>query len=68
MPTTIQVSEETKEVLDRYRKEVSVETYEDAITRLLRESGGDSAFGSMRGWGSWSDEDRMRYRTDEREL
>ena len=68
MSTTIQVSEETKEVLDEYRKTVGAETYEDAITRLLRSTGGDSAFGSMRGWGSWSDEDRMRYRTDEGEV
>lgn len=49
MPT-VRVSEKTKEVLDEYKKTVDAETYEDAVARLLRTSGADSAFGSMRGW------------------
>jgi len=65
MSTTIQVSEETKEVLEEYKESVGAITYEDAIAHLLRESGGDSAFGSVEGWGQWRDKDRTNYRTDE---
>lgn len=64
MPTTIQVSEETKQVLEEYKESVGAKTYEDLITHLLRQSGEDSAFGSMEGWGEWSEEDRMNTRSD----
>jgi len=65
MSTTIQVSDETKKVLEEYKESVGAETYEDLITHLLRQTGEDTAFGSMEGWGRWSEEDRMRLRSDE---
>lgn len=66
MATTVQVSEETRDRLARYKETVGADTYEEAIVRLLRAASAESAFGSMEGWGSWSDEDdRLRTRSDD---
>jgi len=62
--TTIQVTDDTKRLLDAYRTEVGAETYEDVIGHLLRTSGAESAFGSVEDWASWEDDDRMRFRTE----
>ena len=68
MATTVQVSEETRERLARYKEAVGAGTYEEAIVRLLRGSETESAFGSLRGWGSWTEEDRLTSRSDEGEV
>lgn len=65
MATTVQVSEETRDRLAQFKDTIGADTFEDAIRRLLLESGEESAFGSMEGWGSWSDADRMETRSDE---
>lgn len=65
MATTIQVTEETRDRLARYKDVAGVDTYEEAILHLLRGTEGESAFGSMRGWGSWTEADRSRTRSDE---
>lgn len=68
MATTVQVSEETRERLAQYKEAVGAATYEEAIVRLLRRTQTESAFGSMAGWGSWSEEDRFQARSDEGEV
>ncbi|MEF8839766.1 MAG: hypothetical protein V5A18_09710 [Haloarculaceae archaeon] len=68
MATTVQVSEETRDRLARYKEAVGAETYEEAIVRLLRGTESESAFGSMAGWGSWSEADRLHARSDEGEV
>lgn len=68
MPTTVQVSEETRDRLAQYKEAVGADTYEEAIVHLLRQTAEESAFGSIRGWGSWSDADRSRTRSDEGEV
>lgn len=65
MATTVQVSEETRDRLAQFKDAIGADSFEDAIRRLLRETGEESAFGSMRGWGSWSDADRMVARSDD---
>lgn len=65
MATTVQVSEDTRDRLERYKEEIGATTYEEAIVRLLRHTDTESAFGSIRGWGPWSEEDRLRTRSDE---
>lgn len=65
MATTVRVSEETRDRLDRYMESVGVTSYEEAITRLLRGTETESAFGSMPGWGRWSKLDRFRSRSDD---
>lgn len=61
-------SEETRARLARYKEAIGASTYEEAIIRLLRSTGTESAFGSMQGWGAWIDEDRLRARSDEGEV
>jgi len=68
MATTVQVSEETRQRLAQYKEVVGAETYDEAIVRLLRGTETESAFGSMSGWGGWTDEDRLRTRSDEGEV
>ena len=68
MATTVQVSEETRQRLAQYKEAVGADTYDEAIVRLLRGVETESAFGSMSGWGSWTDEDRLRTRSDESEV
>ena len=68
MATTVQVTEETRDRLARYKESLGVETYEDAIVHLLRQTDEESAFGSIRGWGSWTEEDRSPTRSDEGEI
>lgn len=68
MATTVQMSEETRERLARYKEAIGAATYEEAIVRLLRGTETESAFGSMSGWGSWSEEDRLRTRSDDGEV
>lgn len=65
MATTVQVSEETRDRLAQLKDAMGADTFDDAIRRLLRESGEESAFGSMPGWGPWSEADRMESRSDE---
>lgn len=65
MATTVQVSEETKDRLERYKESVGAATYEEAIARLLRGTETESAFGSIAGWGPWTDDDRFRARSDD---
>lgn len=65
MATTIQVSEETRERLARYKAAIEAGTYEEAILRLLRQTETESAFGSMAGWGPWTAEDRLEARSDD---
>lgn len=64
MATTIQLSETTKQNLDEYKQGVEADTYEETIADLLRRAGHDSAFGSMRGWGTWDKDDRLEARSD----
>lgn len=64
MATTIQLSETTKRSLEAYKQGTDAETYEETIADLLRRVGHDSAFGSMEGWGAWTEEDRLRTRSD----
>lgn len=68
MATTIQVSEETRARLAQYKEAIDAETYEEAVVRLLRGTETESAFGSMAGWGPWTEEDRLRARSDEGEV
>ncbi len=68
MATTVQVSEETRARLAQYKESIGAETYEEAILRLLRGTESESAFGSMAGWGSWSEADRLRARSDDGEV
>ena len=51
MPTTIQVSEETKKMLDAIKKEERVRSYDEVINRLLRPVAGvpKSIFGACKG-------------------
>lgn len=65
MATTVQVTEETRDRLARYKEAVGVETYEEAIVHLLGQTKVESAFASMQGWGSWTDDDRMLARSDD---
>lgn len=65
MATTVQVSEETRDRLAQYKEAVGADTYEEAIVHLLRQTAEESAFGSIRGWGSWTEVDRSRTRSDE---
>lgn len=68
MATTVQVSEETRERLAAYKEAVGAATYDEAIVRLLRETNAESAFGALEGWESWTEEDRLRTRSDEGEV
>lgn len=68
MATTVQVSEETRDRLAEYKEAIGAATYEVAIVRLLRETLSETAFGSMAGWGPWSESDRLRTRSDEGEV
>lgn len=68
MATTIRVSEETRKRLARYKEAVGAETLEEAIVGLLRGAVVESAFGSMLGWGAWSEEERLRARSDDGEI
>lgn len=68
MATTVQVSEETRQRLAQYKEAVGAASYDEAIVRLLRGTETESAYGSMAGWGSWTDEDRLRARSDEGEV
>lgn len=45
-----------------------VETYEEAIVRLRRGAESERAFGTMDGWGPWTDEARLHARSDEGEV
>lgn len=65
MATTVQLSQATKDRLERYKEAVGAATYEEAIVRLLRGTEAESAFGSISGWGAWTEEDRLRARSDE---
>lgn len=65
MATTVQVSKETRDRLEQYKESVGAATYEEAIVRLLRGTETESAFGSMQGWGRWSESDRLRARSDD---
>lgn len=38
-----------------------------AIARYFRRAEPESAFGCMTGWGSWTEEDRLRARSDGRD-
>lgn len=63
MSPTLRLSDEVGKRLARYREAIGVDTDEEAIRRLLRLRGTDSAFGVMAGWGSWSDADRLTDRS-----
>lgn len=65
MATTVQVSEETRARLAQYKERIGAATYEEAIVRLLRGTESESAFGSMQGWEPWTEQDRLRARSDE---
>lgn len=65
MATTIQMSQETKSRLERYKDAVGATTYEDAVISLLRGTETESAFGSVPDWEPWSSEDRLQTRSDE---
>ena len=51
MPTTIQVSEETKKMLDGLKRENGARSYDEVISRLVRPVAGvpRSIFGACRG-------------------
>lgn len=67
MTTIVRVSEETRERLTSFKEAIGAATYDEAIARLLRETNAESAFGSLEGWESWTEEDRLRARSDEGE-
>ena len=62
MATTIQVSEATKRVLERLKKEEGASSYNEVIERIVKERAGvpKSMFGSMKGKG-WKKEYRMEF-------
>lgn len=64
MTPTVQVSDETRDRLAQYKEAIGVDTYEEAIVRLLRGTETESVYASMTGWGPWTPEDRLRTRTD----
>lgn len=64
MATTVQLSQETKQQLERYKESVGATTYEDAIVRLLRGTESESAFGSIPDWEPWTETDRLETRSD----
>lgn len=68
MATTVQVSHETKDRLERYKEAIGAATYDEAIVRLLRSTETESAFGSLRGWGPWTEADRLDARSDNGEI
>ena len=51
MPTTVQVREDTRRLLDRLKREMGVSSYDEVIRRLARRRAGvpDSLFGSCSG-------------------
>ncbi len=51
MPTTIQVREDTRRLLDRLKREMGASSYDEVIKRLARRMAGvpGSLFGSCRG-------------------
>jgi predicted CopG family antitoxin len=51
MPTTVQVSAETRRLLERLKKDMGLESYDDVIGRLAKKQAGmpESLFGACRG-------------------
>jgi len=51
MPTTVQVREDTRRLLERLKREMGVSSYDEVIRRLARRRAGvpDSLFGSCKG-------------------
>lgn len=68
MTTNVPVTEETRERLASYKEAVGAATYDEAIVRLLRETNVESAFGTLEGWESGAEEDRLKARSDEGEV
>ena len=51
MPTTVQVSTETRRLLEKLKKDMGLESYDDVIGRLAKKQARmpDSLFGACRG-------------------
>lgn len=51
MPTTVQVSNETRHLLERLKKEMGLRSYDDVIRKLAKKEAGmpQSLFGACRG-------------------
>mgnify|MGYP001577833928 CR=1 FL=1 len=63
MPTTIQVSETTKQLLDMLKEKKQVKTHDMLIQQLLQTETKipKSMFGAMKGLKKWSKEDRFDF-------
>ena len=62
MVTTVQVSESTKQLLERLKGEERASSYNEVIERLAKEHARvpESMFGSIKK-GRWKKEDRMKF-------
>lgn len=51
MPTTVQVQEKTRRLLDKIKREMGVSSYDAVINKLMRTRGGmtQSLFGACKG-------------------
>ena len=63
MPTTIQVSGTTKQLLDMLKEKKRIKTHDQLIQHLLEEEIGvpKSMFGAAKGLKKWSKEDRFDF-------
>ncbi len=64
MPTTIQISTTTKQMLNMLKEKEQMETYDKIIQKLLEEKLKipDSMFGVAKGLSKWKKEDRAEFR------
>lgn len=51
MPTTVQVRDETRRILDRLKKETGLSSYDEVITKLIQSRAAvpESLFGACKG-------------------
>ena len=63
MPTTIQVSETTKQLLEKYKEEENAASYDEVILNTLSQKKKipNSMFGIDKGM-RWKKEDRLKFR------